>query len=84
MTNLNNEKRKGLTVVGDCPQGKGYVTSVNSEKCQRCAREAFLEGEVMERNPLPQDTREYFDLKLDENKLRRKKARVLTKSLKIG
>jgi hypothetical protein len=82
MSEMSN--KKSLVAVGNCPQGKGIVTSRNSEKCQRCVRESFPKGEIMERRPLPQDTKEYFDLRLMENKLKDPRARVSTKNMRIG
>lgn len=31
-------------VIGSCPQGKGEITSDNSEKCQRCVKESLEKG----------------------------------------
>jgi hypothetical protein len=38
----------------------------------------------MERRPLPQDTKEYFDLRLMEDELKKARARVSTKNMRIG
>jgi hypothetical protein len=78
------KNRKEAKIIGSCPQGKGFVTSHNSEKSQRCVRESFPKGEIMERRPLPQDTKEYFDLRLMEDELKKARARVSTKNMRIG
>lgn len=77
---------KEAKIIGSCPQGKEFVTSHNSEKCQRCVEEALLDlgGEMIERKPLSQDTKEYFDLMLMEDELRKSRAKVSTKNLRIG
>lgn len=83
MSELNKKTKKSVN-IGNCPQGKGMVTSQNSEKCQRFVKEVFLKGEIMERSPLPQDIRDRFDLMLEEERQARIRAKLLTKNLRIG
>jgi hypothetical protein len=42
---------KEIKVIGRCSQGKGEITSRNSEKCQRCVGEDLLESETPKRKP---------------------------------